>query len=208
MAVSITESWKNLKEKYIIGLDEAGRGCLAGPVYAGAVLFQSDADLSEIRDSKELSEKRREEIYKSIISHHRVGIGIATPLEIEKFNILNASLLAMKRAFENLKLTKAELESCHALVDGNQKIKDFNYSQTTVIQGDKKVKSIAAASIVAKVLRDKELRILHEKYPQYQFDVHKGYATEIHRTAIAKFGPCPEHRKTFAGVKEYCSVQN
>jgi ribonuclease HII len=195
--------WKDLNESIIIGLDEAGRGCLAGPVYAAAVILKSDKNLRKIRDSKLLSEDRREELCELILKEHRVGVGFATVEEITRFNILNAALLAMRRAFENLKLSPDELLDCHALVDGDQKIRDFHYPQTPIVQGDLKVKAISAASIVAKVMRDRELRKLHEEFPQYGYIDHKGYATEVHRKAIITHGPTIHHRPTFAGVKEY-----
>ena len=194
---------QNLKESIIIGVDEAGRGCLAGPVYAGAVILQSENQLEKIRDSKKMSENQREEVLSYILAQHRVGIGFATVEEITRFNILNAALLAMKRAFENLKLSDDELMDCHVLVDGNQKIRNFNWPQTPIIKGDQKVKAISAASIVAKVMRDRELRKLHEEYPEYGYAEHKGYATELHRAAIKEFGPTVHHRPTFAGVKEF-----
>lgn len=195
--------FQNSEESIHIGIDEAGRGCLAGPVYAGAVILQSDKNLKMIRDSKTLSEVQREEIYEIIYSEHRVGVGFATVEEITRFNILNAAMMAMVRAFENLKLSDDEKLDCHVWVDGNQKIRGFRYPQTTVVKGDQKVKSIAAASIVAKVMRDRELRRLHELYPDYGYASHKGYGTEEHRRAIAEFGPTEHHRPTFAGVKEF-----
>ncbi len=194
---------QNLKETHIIGVDEAGRGCLAGPVYAGAVILKSENQLEKIRDSKAMSEMQREEVFAHILERHRVGIGFATVEEITRLNILNAALLAMKRAFENLKLSDDELMDCHVLVDGNQKIRNFNWPQTPIIKGDQKVKAISAASIVAKVMRDRELRKLHEEYPQYGYASHKGYGTDQHRSAIEKFGPTLHHRPTFAGVKEF-----
>lgn len=178
---------------------------MAGPVYAGAVILQTAQDdlLNDIRDSKMLSESRRENLYSRIKSVHRVGVGFATVDEITRFNILNAALLAMRRAFEDLKLSADELLDCHIFVDGNQLIRGFRYPQTAVIKGDKLIKSISAASIVAKVMRDRELRRLHELYPQYGYAEHKGYATEEHRNAIRKYGPTEHHRPTFAGVKEF-----
>ncbi len=195
--------WENIEESILIGVDEAGRGCLAGPVYAGAVILDPTVSHTKLKDSKTLSESRREELFEQILTDHRVGIGFATVEEITRLNILNAALLAMKRAFENLKLTDDELLDCRVLVDGNQMIRGFRYPQTAVIKGDQKVKAISAASIVAKVMRDRELRKLHEAYPEYGYAEHKGYATETHREAIRKFGPTIHHRPTFAGVKEH-----
>lgn len=201
------QPWEKLSESIIIGIDEAGRGCLAGPVYAGAVILKSDIASDDIRDSKNITETRREELFEVILREHRVGIGFATVEEITRLNILNAALLAMKRAFEDLKLTSMELSDCHVLVDGNQKIRDFHYPQTPVVKGDQKVKAISAASIVAKVMRDRELRRLDQIYPQYGYAEHKGYGTERHREAIEKFGPSEHHRPTFAGVKEFITVK-
>lgn len=192
-----------VNESIHIGIDEAGRGCLAGPVYAAAVILQSSENLDDIRDSKILSESRRENLYTQIKSMHRVGVGFATVAEITRLNILNASLLAMRRAFEDLNLTADELLDCHSFIDGNQLIREFRYPQTAVIKGDQLVKAISAASIVAKVMRDRELRRLHELYPQYGYAEHKGYGTEVHRRAIQKYGPTEHHRPTFAGVKEF-----
>lgn len=196
--------WEQVSESIHIGIDEAGRGCLAGSVYAGAVILRP-GDNSDIQDSKMLSESRRESLYEQIKSTHRVGVGFATVEEITRFNILNAALLAMRRAFEDLKLTATELLDCHVFIDGNQPIKEFSYPQTTVVKGDQLVKAISAASIVAKVTRDRELKKLHKQYPQYGYAAHKGYATEEHRSAIRKFGPTEHHRPTFAGVKEFIS---
>jgi ribonuclease HII len=196
-----------VNDEIVVGIDEAGRGCLAGPVYAAAVILNpnkiTEEFNSEIRDSKKLSEHRRQRICQQLLADHRVGVGFATVEEITSMNILNAALLAMKRAFENLNLDADELKKCHVMVDGNQKIKNFLYKQTTVIKGDQKIKAISAASIVAKVNRDNVLHALHEKYPQFGYNEHKGYGTETHRKAIASFGPTEHHRPTFSGVKEY-----
>lgn len=186
-----------------IGVDEAGRGCLAGPVYAGAVILQSDEGLDLFRDSKQLSEVQRESVFQIIEHAHRYGVGFATVEEITRLNILNAAMLAMRRAIENLKLTKTEGDRCHVWVDGNQKVRELTLPQTTVVKGDQRVKAIAAASIVAKVMRDRELRRLDELYPKYGYAQHKGYGTEEHRKAIATYGPTEDHRPTFAGVREY-----
>ncbi len=195
------------KNQICIGVDEAGRGCLAGPVYAGAVIFKFDETSEDIRDSKQISEIRREEIFEYILSHHRVGIGVATVDEITKLNILGAALLAMKRAVESLEVSKAERLSGRVYVDGNQQIRGLTWPQTTIIGGDRHMKAIAAASIVAKVSRDREIRRLHEIYPEYGLAAHKGYGTEAHRSAIAKFGPLEIHRPTFAGVREYIGTR-
>lgn len=191
--------WRNFSPQPIIGVDEVGRGCLAGPVYAAAVVFKSDALIDGVTDSKLISEKRREELAELILNEHLVGIGSASVDEIDKFNILNAALLAMKRAVESLGLTGG-----HVLVDGNKKIPGLShFEQTAIVKGDLRVAPISAASIVAKVTRDRLMKELGVKFPQYGFEVHKGYSTPVHKKCIIQFGPCKEHRRTFAGVKEF-----
>ena len=191
--------WAHLRPSPVIGVDEVGRGCLAGPVYAGAVILNGDAEFSPYTDSKLLSAGRREILAKEIFAIHRVGIGFATVEEIDRLNILKASLLAMARAIEAL-----GVKTGHLLVDGNQRIPGFNgYAQTTVIKGDLRALPIAAASIVAKVTRDRLLTEMENQFPVYGFSKHKGYSTLQHKEAIAKHGPCPAHRRTFAGVREF-----
>ncbi len=184
----------------MIGVDEAGRGCLIGPVYAGAVIINGKEDTSFLTDSKLISEKQREELFEIILNDHQVGIGFATVEEIEKLNILHAALLAMKRAVENLNLSNGG----HVLVDGNKLISGLeSYEQTTLVKGDLRATPVSAASIVAKVSRDRLLRKMAGEYPEYNLAQHKGYGTKAHREAIARFGPTPEHRRKFSGVKEY-----
>jgi ribonuclease HII len=191
--------WHQFSPSPVIGVDEVGRGCLAGPVFAAAVIFNSDHLSELVTDSKLLSECRRSEMAKEILASHRVGIGSASVEEIDELNILQASLLAMKRAIENL-----GVKSGHILVDGNQKIPGlFNFQQTTIIKGDLRVAPISAASIVAKVTRDQLMKDLGVQFPVYAFEKHKGYSTLIHKKAIADNGPCEMHRRTFAGVKEH-----
>lgn len=180
-------------------MDEVGRGCLAGPVYAAAVIFRSEALHELVTDSKLLSEKRREELAEKILAEHHVGIGSASVEEIEQLNILNAALLAMKRAVEQLGVSGG-----HVLVDGNKKIPNLpGFAQTTIVKGDLRVAPISAASIVAKVTRDRLMKDLGVQYPAYGFEIHKGYSTPVHKKSIVAHGPCIEHRKTFAGVKEF-----
>lgn len=198
--------WRLFSPAPVIGVDEVGRGCLVGSVYAAAVIFNSSelsANLKgQLTDSKLVSEKRRNDLAAFILSEHKVGIGFATAAEIDSLNILKASLLAMKRAVEKLQVT-----SGHLLVDGNQRIPGLSgFQQTTVVKGDLRVEVISAASIVAKVARDQVMKDLGEKYPEYGFEKHKGYSTLQHKEAIAKYGPCFEHRRTFAGVKEHLST--
>ncbi len=198
--------WKSFcKEGFsVLGVDEVGRGCLAGPVFASAVILNPCDWESELTDSKKISEKQRIYFAEKIKAEHQVGIGFASVEEIEKFNILQASLLAMKRAIEELKLNKGIV-----LVDGHQEIPNLpGFEQHPVVKGDLRLTPISAASIVAKVTRDTLMKVLSKEYPGYGFEVHKGYATEIHRQAIISQGPCSIHRKTFGGVKEFLSSRN
>jgi ribonuclease HII len=187
----------------VIGVDEVGRGCLAGPVYAAAVCFKSNKLSNLVTDSKLLSEKRREELAVEILALHHVGLGFATVEEIDEINILQASLLAMKRAVEKL-----EIVTGHILIDGNQKIPHMpaHFEQTTVVKGDLRVALISAASIVAKVTRDQLMKTMALQYPHYGFESHKGYSTRVHMQSIATHGPCVHHRRTFAGVKEHIAA--
>ena len=180
----------------IVGVDEAGRGPLAGPVVAAAVRLKSYCDrLQEINDSKKLTEKKREKLFDIINECFYVGVGISTVEEIDSLNILNATFLAMRRAIENLKLDKNE--DVLVLVDGNFTIREYNGKQEAVIKGDAKSLSIAAASIIAKVTRDRMMVAESDKYPEYHFEKHKGYGTKAHREAILTYGPLAIHRKTF-----------
>ncbi len=198
--------WKPFKQEglFVFGVDEVGRGCLAGDVYAAAVILPHHEWDQDLTDSKLLSESRREAWAYKIQSEARYGIGIANISEIESLNILHASLLAMKRAVENV----VGVDSGWVLVDGNKKISNLKpgYQQQTFVKGDLRLAPISAASIVAKVARDQKMKELALVYPQYGFEIHKGYATPIHREAIQKYGPTPLHRKTFSGVKEYLSL--
>lgn len=184
---------KEIRKTYGVfcGIDEAGRGCLAGRVYAAAVILPEDFYNDKINDSKKLSEKKREELYDVITDNFSYGIGFADEKEIDEINILNASLLAMKRAFENLP-EKVNF----FLADGN-KLPDIDCIGKCVIKGDGNYASIAAASIVAKVTRDRYMYALSEKYPEYDFDKHKGYATKLHYEKIRTYGVLDIHRKTF-----------
>ncbi|MES2769334.1 MAG: ribonuclease HII [Bdellovibrionota bacterium] len=191
--------WKTLSPSPVIGVDEVGRGCLAGRVYAAAVILQSDEGIEEYTDSKLLTKIRREKLAKHILEHHKVGIGFATVEEIDNINILKAALLAMKRAVELLGVSNG-----HLVVDGTFKVPGLiHLTQTTLIKGDLRCAPVAAASIVAKVTRDRYMAELSNQYPQYDFAKHKGYSTQIHKQKIAEFGASPEHRKTFRGVREY-----
>ena len=178
--------------KLICGVDEAGRGPLAGPVCAAAVILPPNLEIPGLNDSKKLSDKKRRELF-PIIQEQALayGIGLADHSEIDEINILQATFLAMERALAQLNL-KPEL----ALIDGNRQ-KDFGIPATTVVQGDSLSASIAAASVLAKVTRDDIMLEMDKEYPQYSFGVHKGYGTKAHYEAIAQFGPSPIHRMTF-----------
>lgn len=176
----------------ICGVDEAGRGCLCGNVYAAAVILDKNYFNHDLNDSKKLSPKKRDALYDDITKNAIAwSVAYATVEEIEQINILNAAMLAMKRAIEGLN-TPVDL----ALIDGNI-ARGFNCKTRTVVKGDSISPSIAAASILAKVSRDREVIELSKQYPEYQFDKHKGYATKAHIEAIRKHGPCPIHRMSF-----------
>ncbi len=207
--------------KFIAGIDEVGRGPLAGPVVACAAVIKLNLNEGEdtyprlqekeknihirrgrifdgIRDSKQLSERQREKFYKILTNDRQVyyGIGIVSEKIIDKINILQATFLAMKKAVENLKVKPDFL-----LIDGKWTLENYPISQTAIIQGDKNIFSIAAASIIAKVTRDKMLVKLSQKYPQYGFEKHKGYGTKLHLEMLKKYGPCEIHRKSFKPIK-------
>lgn len=178
--------------KIICGVDEAGRGPLAGPVCAAAVILSPNVEIPGLNDSKKLTDKRRRELF-PIIKEQAVayGIGLASHEEIDEINILQATYLAMERALAQLSV-KPEL----ALIDGNR-AKDFGLPVETVVKGDSRSASIAAASILAKVTRDDLMLEAAREYPQYQFDVHKGYGTKAHYAALTAYGPSSIHRMTF-----------
>lgn len=176
----------------ICGIDEAGRGPLAGPVYAAAVILPKGHIIEGVNDSKKLSEKKREQLFDKIIDECiSYGIGIADEKEIDEINILQATFLAMRRAVDNLNV-KPDI----ALIDGNKK-PGLDIEQWDIVKGDSKSASISAASILAKVSRDRYMLEMAEKYPEYQFEKHKGYGTKLHYEMIEKYGVSPIHRKTF-----------
>ena len=182
----------------IAGVDEVGRGTLAGPVVAAAVILPKDGIGERLFDSKKISPKKREHLCETILSEAQgVGIGIIGQEEIDRINILQATLKAMAVAIQNLPILPDFI-----LIDGSQGI-TLPVPQKTIRKGDQLSNSIAAASIVAKVTRDRMMLECHQQYPQYNFARHKGYGTKEHRVAIEKFGICELHRKTFRGVKEY-----
>ncbi len=216
----------------IIGIDEAGRGPLAGPVVACALALrkqenpqlrttglietsessqlieENDKNWDLVRDSKKLSAQQRERIFDFIQDNFYVGVGICNHQTIDRINILQSSFLAMKEAItsleKNIPLIKKKSQDNFRniiLVDGNKKIPNLSREQEAIISGDKIVKSISAASIIAKVTRDRIMLKAHKKYPQYRFDKHKGYGTKIHMEALSQFGPCEIHRQSFKPVK-------
>ncbi len=178
--------------KLVCGVDEAGRGPLAGPVCAAAVILPAHIEIPGLDDSKKLSDKRRRELF-PLIKEQAIayGIGFADCKEIDEINILQATFLAMERAIGALEI-KPEV----ALIDGNR-TKDFGLPVETVVHGDSLSASIAAASILAKVTRDDVMMLMAEEYPEYGFQIHKGYGTKAHYAALAEFGPCLIHRMTF-----------
>ncbi len=179
-------------KKIVCGIDEAGRGPLAGPVYAAAVVLPFGTVIDGVNDSKKISEKKREYLF-DVIKEKSVcfNIAFATAEEIDDVNILNATFLAMKRAVQGLKESPD-----FALVDGNR-LPSLDIPCAAIVKGDSLSESIACASILAKVERDRFMKRESEKYPKYFFEKHKGYGTKIHVEALKKYGPCPIHRKTF-----------
>ncbi len=192
---------KRVREKgfsLIAGVDEAGRGPLAGPVVSAAVILPFGFHASGLNDSKKLTPKKRDTFYEKIYAGaDAIGIGIVDVAEIDRINILQAALLSMLIAAKNL-----QPQPDFLLIDGKF-ITEAKYPQQAIIKGDALSMSIAAASIIAKVTRDRIMRKYHAVYPVYGFDRHKGYPTQEHREAIKSHGCCPIHRKTFKGVKEY-----
>ena len=198
MTESKTDLWAIENARYsdgvavICGVDEAGRGPLAGPVYAAAVILPRGLVIEGLNDSKKLTEKKRAELF-DVITAKAVAYGIASAdeKEIDEINILQATFLAMRRAIAALSV-RPDL----ALIDGNRD-SDFGVPSETVVRGDSLSANIAAASILAKVTRDRVMERFAEEYPQYGFEIHKGYGTKRHYEALREFGPCPIHRQSF-----------
>ena len=184
------------------GCDEAGRGCLAGAVYAAAVVLPPDFRNELLNDSKKLTEKQRYAL-RPLIEEAALAwaVGIVTPQEIDRINILNASFLAMHRAIEQLRVTPQ-----HLLIDGNRFKPYPGIAHTCVVKGDGKYEAIATASILAKTYRDDYMNELHEKYPMYDWKSNKGYPTKAHRAAIAQYGPSPYHRLSFQLLERQLSI--
>ena len=184
-------------KRIVAGVDEVGRGSLIGPVYAAAVILKKSIDLKLMKDSKSLSKKKRELLCKYIKENSIWSLGKASVSEIESLNILQASLLAMKRAIKKLKK-----KPTHVLIDGNKIPEMENYNLKSVIQGDKKVPSISAASIIAKVSRDKFITALSKKNKGYDWDKNFGYGTRQHLKSLKKLGITKHHRKTFSPISK------
>jgi len=184
-------------KKIIAGVDEVGRGSLIGPVFAAAVIFKKNIDKRKIKDSKQLSKEKRENLERYIKKNSVWSIGSASLKEIEKINILNASLLAMKRSIKKLKLKPSI-----TLIDGNKLPRIKNYKLNSVVKGDQKIASISAASIIAKVTRDKMITILGKKFKDYHWDKNYGYGTKQHMKAIKILGITSHHRKNFSPINK------
>jgi len=181
----------------LAGTDEAGRGPLVGNVVAAAVILDPERHIDGLDDSKKLTAKRREALYDQIMSQALAcAVVSVSPQQIDQMNILQASLYAMRTAAERL-----DPRPDHVFVDGNKTLPACFCNTTAIIKGDSRVAEISAASILAKVERDRQMIALHEQYPQYGFDGHKGYPTKAHFAALAEHGPCPEHRRSFGPVR-------
>jgi len=185
---------------WVCGVDEAGRGPLVGAVVAGAVVLDPNNPIEGLRDSKKLTPARREFLYEQIMKKAKAwGVGQASPAEIDEINILQATMLAMKRAIEDLTVRLGAWPD-KALIDGNR-CPELPISAEAIIKGDSKEPAISAASIIAKVTRDRQMQALDKLHPQYGFAQHMGYPTEAHFAALKEFGPCAEHRRSFSPVR-------
>lgn len=191
-----TDLFSNYQYQLTAGVDEAGRGPLAGDVVAAAVILPQNHTILGINDSKKLSEKKRDELYDQIVEQALAySVGRCNPDEIDELNILHAAMLAMKRAVEGLKVLPENV-----LVDGNR-LPKWSYLSEAIIGGDAKVECIGAASIIAKVVRDREMIALAEQHPEYGFEKHKGYPTALHLAKLEEYGPTPFHRNSFGPVR-------
>ena len=186
---------------WICGVDEAGRGPLVGAVVAGAVVLDPHNPINGLKDSKKLTAARREFLYQQIMEKAKAwGIGEASPAEIDEINILQATMLAMRRAVEDLSSRLGQWPD-KALIDGNRCPK-LPIAAEAIIKGDAKEPAISAASILAKVTRDRQMQILHERHPEYGFAQHMGYPTEAHFAALKQYGACEQHRRSFSPVRK------
>jgi ribonuclease HII len=192
---------------WICGVDEAGRGPLVGAVVAGAVVLDPNNTIEGLKDSKKLTAARREYLYQQIMEKAKAwGVGEASPAEIDQINILQATMLAMKRAIEDL-ATRLGKWPEKALIDGNR-CPELPIAAEAIIKGDTKEPAISAASIIAKVTRDRQMQRLHERHPEYGFAQHMGYPTEAHFAALKQFGACDQHRRSFSTVRKVLELQN
>jgi ribonuclease HII len=192
---------------WVCGVDEAGRGPLVGAVVAGAVVLDPDNPIEGLKDSKKLTAVRREYLYEQIIEKAKAwGVGEASPAEIDNINILQATMLAMRRAIEDL-TTRLGAWPDKALIDGNR-CPELPIAAEAIVKGDAKEPAISAASIVAKVTRDRQMQILHERHPEYGFAQHMGYPTEAHFAALKQYGACDQHRRSFSPVRKVLENQN
>lgn len=192
----------NNPEQLIAGVDEVGRGPLVGDVVTAAVILDPTRPIEGLNDSKKLSEKKRNALYEQIIEHALCwNVGRASPAEIDKLNILHATMLAMTRAVEGL-----SVQPHHVKVDGNR-CPPWSYSSEAIVKGDGTVAEISAASIIAKVTRDREMQQLHDAHPDYGFDQHKGYPTKLHLQKLMTLGPLPQHRMSFKPVQTATAQQ-
>jgi ribonuclease HII len=192
---------------WVCGVDEAGRGPLAGAVVAGAVVLDPENPITGLKDSKKLSPARREFLFEQIqLKAKAWGIGEASPIEIDEINILQATMLAMRRAIEDL-TTRLGGWPDKALIDGNR-CPELPIAAEAIIKGDAKEPAISAASILAKVTRDRQMRSLHELHPQYGFAQHMGYPTEAHFAALKEFGACDQHRRSFSPVRHVLALHS
>jgi ribonuclease HII len=193
---------------WVCGVDEAGRGPLVGAVVAGAVVLDPSNPIEGLKDSKKLTAARREYLYEQIMEKAKAwGVGEASPLEIDQINILQATMLAMRRAIEDL-TTRLGTWPHKALIDGNR-CPELPIAAEAIVKGDTKEPAISAASIVAKVTRDRQMISLHERHPEYGFAQHMGYPTEAHFAALKQYGACDQHRRSFSPVRKVLeSIEN
>ena len=192
---------------WVCGVDEAGRGPLVGAVVAGAVVLDPNNPIAGLKDSKKLTAIRREYLYEQIMEKAKAwGVGEASPAEIDEINILQATMLAMRRAIEDL-TTRLGTWPDKALIDGNR-CPELPIAAEAIVKGDAKEPAISAASIVAKVTRDRQMQILHERHPEYGFAQHMGYPTEAHFAALKQYGACDQHRRSFSPVRKVLENQN
>ena len=193
---------------WVCGVDEAGRGPLVGAVVAGAVVLDPNNLIEGLKDSKKLTAARREYLYEQIMEKAKAwGVGEASPLEIDQINILQATMLAMRRAIEDL-TTRLGTWPDKALIDGNR-CPELPIAAEAIVKGDTKEPAISAASIVAKVTRDRQMMSLHERHPEYGFAQHMGYPTEAHFAALKQYGACDQHRRSFSPVRKVLeSIEN